>query len=96
MLQDQFERIATEASKLARYSKKPTISSREIQVASNKFSVMYLKAEAAMSVLCIRMIYGVELGCTALADSGAADPAWGAGQACRERGMGAWWRCSSE
>jgi hypothetical protein len=29
----QFERIATEASKLARYSKKPTISSREIQTA---------------------------------------------------------------
>ena len=32
-LRVQFERIATEASKLARYSKKPTISSREIQTA---------------------------------------------------------------
>ena len=32
-IQDQFEKIATEASKLARYTKKPTITSREIQTA---------------------------------------------------------------
>ena len=31
--QDQFEKIATEAAKLARYSKKPTVTSREIQTA---------------------------------------------------------------
>ena len=32
-IQDQFEKIATEAAKLARYSKKPTVTSREIQTA---------------------------------------------------------------
>lgn len=32
-INDIFEKIAMEASKLARYSKKPTISSREIQTA---------------------------------------------------------------
>merc|ERR1719265_2687618 len=30
---DMFERLATEASKLSRYNKKPTITSREIQSA---------------------------------------------------------------
>ena len=30
---DTFEKIATEASKLARYNKKPTVTSREIQTA---------------------------------------------------------------
>ena len=33
LCQDQFEKIATEAAKLARYSKKPTVTSREIQTA---------------------------------------------------------------
>uniref|UniRef100_A0A061SDI2 Histone H2B n=1 Tax=Tetraselmis sp. GSL018 TaxID=582737 RepID=A0A061SDI2_9CHLO len=32
-ISDLFEKIATEASKLARYNKKPTITSREIQTA---------------------------------------------------------------
>eukprot|EP00210_Caulerpa_lentillifera_P006369 g6084.t1 len=32
-INDIFEKIATEASKLARYNKKPTITSREIQTA---------------------------------------------------------------
>ena len=32
-INDLFEKIATEASKLARYNKKPTITSREIQTA---------------------------------------------------------------
>jgi len=32
-INDMFEKIATEASKLARYNKKPTITSREIQSA---------------------------------------------------------------
>eukprot|EP00894_Picocystis_sp_ML_P002386 jgi/Pico_ML_1/52903/g3541.t1 len=32
-INDIFEKIATEASKLARYSKKPTVTSREIQTA---------------------------------------------------------------
>ena len=30
-INDIFEKLATEASKLARYNKKPTITSREIQ-----------------------------------------------------------------
>ena len=33
LINDQFDKIATEASKLARISKKPTITSREIQTA---------------------------------------------------------------
>merc|ERR1711959_273800 len=33
LINDIFEKIATEASKLARYNKKPTITSREIQTA---------------------------------------------------------------
>ena len=32
-INDIFEKIATEAAKLARYSKKPTVTSREIQTA---------------------------------------------------------------
>ena len=32
-INDIFEKIATEASKLARYNKKPTVTSREIQTA---------------------------------------------------------------
>ena len=32
-VEDTFEKIASEASKLARYSKKPTVTSREIQTA---------------------------------------------------------------
>jgi len=32
-INDLFEKIATEASRLARYNKKPTITSREIQTA---------------------------------------------------------------
>jgi histone H2B len=32
-INDIFEKIATEAAKLARYNKKPTVSSREIQTA---------------------------------------------------------------
>merc|ERR1712025_738682 len=32
-INDIFEKIASEASKLARYSKKPTVTSREIQTA---------------------------------------------------------------
>ena len=32
-INDLFEKIATEASKLSRYNKKPTITSREIQTA---------------------------------------------------------------
>jgi histone H2B len=32
-INDLFEKIASEASKLARYNKKPTITSREIQTA---------------------------------------------------------------
>jgi len=32
-IQDQFEKIAGEAAKLARYTKKPTVTSREIQTA---------------------------------------------------------------
>ena len=33
MMNDMFDKIATEAAKLSRYSKKPTITSREIQTA---------------------------------------------------------------
>ena len=33
VINDLFEKIATEASKLCRYNKKPTITSREIQTA---------------------------------------------------------------
>ncbi len=33
MMNDMFDKIATEASRLSRYSKKPTITSREIQTA---------------------------------------------------------------
>jgi histone H2B len=33
IMNDIFEKIATEASKLARYNKKPTVTSREIQTA---------------------------------------------------------------
>ena len=33
MMGDMFDKIATEAAKLARYTKKPTITSREIQTA---------------------------------------------------------------
>ena len=33
MVSDMFDRVATEASKLAKYNKKATISSREIQTA---------------------------------------------------------------
>ena len=33
MMNDMFDKIATEAAKLARYSKKPTVTSREIQTA---------------------------------------------------------------
>ena len=33
LVYDMFERIASEASKLARYSKKPTVQSRDIQTA---------------------------------------------------------------
>ena len=32
-INDNFEKIATEAAKLARYTKKPTVTSREIQTA---------------------------------------------------------------
>ena len=54
-LRVQFERIATEASKLARYSKKPTISSREIQTAvrllrHSKYIACELKASALLCV----------------------------------------------
>ena len=33
MMNDMFDKVATEAAKLSRYSKKPTITSREIQTA---------------------------------------------------------------
>uniref|UniRef100_A0A7R9V3H5 Histone H2B n=1 Tax=Chlamydomonas euryale TaxID=1486919 RepID=A0A7R9V3H5_9CHLO len=33
MMNDMFDKIATEAARLSRYSKKPTITSREIQTA---------------------------------------------------------------
>ena len=33
LINDIFEKIASEAAKLARYSKKPTVTSREIQTA---------------------------------------------------------------
>jgi histone H2B len=33
MMNDMFDKVATEASRLSRYSKKPTITSREIQTA---------------------------------------------------------------
>ena len=33
LMNDMFDKIATEASRLSRYSKKPTITSREIQTA---------------------------------------------------------------
>jgi histone H2B len=33
LINDMFDKIATEAAKLARYSKKPTMTSREIQTA---------------------------------------------------------------
>ncbi|KAN0105125.1 Histone-fold-containing protein [Russula decolorans] len=40
---DMFERIATEASKLAAYSKKSTISSREIQTAISEGTNLFLE-----------------------------------------------------
>ena len=33
LMNDMFDKVATEASRLSRYSKKPTITSREIQTA---------------------------------------------------------------
>ena len=47
-IQDQFEKIATEAAKLARYPKKPTVTSREIQTAVRRVrhSLHYLSAAA--------------------------------------------------
>jgi histone H2B len=41
-IQDQFEKIATEAAKLARYSKKPTVTSREIQTAVRDYEACVL------------------------------------------------------
>ena len=40
-IQDQFEKIATEAAKLARYSKKPTVTSREIQTAVRLMTLVF-------------------------------------------------------
>ncbi|PNH00206.1 Histone H2B.3 [Tetrabaena socialis] len=38
-INDIFEKVATEASKLSRYNKKPTVTSREIQTALAKHAV---------------------------------------------------------
>ena len=56
-IQDQFEKIATEAAKLARYSKKPTVTSREIQTAVRlvllvSFRVLHAELLHEASLLC--------------------------------------------
>jgi hypothetical protein len=79
----QFERIATEASKLARYSKKPTISSREIQTAvrcvlrAAELLQCWLECWRTSLCLCIRApvwpsVSSVHTHFT----TGAPDPAW--------------------
>lgn len=51
-IQDQFEKIATEAAKLARYSKKPTVTSREIQTAVRTAQLMCCLRSCCTIFLC--------------------------------------------
>ena len=57
---DVFERIASEASRLAHYNKRSTISSREIQTAGKFINFYFLKLKSKTKFL-VRLILPGEL-----------------------------------
>jgi hypothetical protein len=71
-INDIFEKIASEASRLARYNKKPTITSREIQTAvSHSSATICCKLGLHCMLVTPEQILLVDLGSTcraALAD----------------------------
>ena len=73
---DIFEKIATETATLARYNKKPTVTSREIQTAGNIMLISLLVAVIEVQPLILKSIFGCS----------SSHLAWRAGQARCIRG----------